>query len=102
MCQHKVDQSKEGDDIYYEYLQVLSNPSHTSNSVKQAAGNVFRVKVESVHSVPSDFVFLDLSAQFVAPRVRILASQSKPVIPLCASSAHNPGVHKSWPMAVAS
>jgi len=30
-----------------------------------------------------------------------VAAQHKPVTPLCATSAHNPSVHKSWPKAVA-
>ena len=35
------------------------------------------------------------------PRFVITASQSKPLTPLCPSSAHYPAVHTSWPKAVA-
>lgn len=69
--------------------------------IKAAAGTTFRVKCESVHYVPAVFDFLDMSVNFCGPHPEIVASQKKPVIPLDASSSHNPGVHKSWPSAVA-
>ena len=72
-------------------------------NVKCAAEPVFVVKCESMHSVcaqSSNFSFLDLDIVLVVPVVSIESSQHRPVIPLCAESAHSPAVHRSWPGAV--
>ena len=64
---------------------------------------MFRIQCESVHScssVNSDFTFLDLDVTLRVPSLRVEYSQHKPVIPLCASSAHSPAVHASWPGSV--
>jgi hypothetical protein len=50
----------------------------------------------------ADFVFLDLAISLDCPTLRVEYAQTKQVIPLCASSAHSPSVHKSWPGAVCS
>ena len=60
---------------------------------------LFQSKLE-VYSPGKDLVFLDLAIQVRVPRFAVAASQVKPVIPLCPSSAHNPEVHRGWPLSV--
>lgn len=63
---------------------------------------IFTVKCESVHSaISGPFIFLDLELQLTTSKLLANPSQEKPVIPLCPTSAHSPGVHRSWPSAVA-
>ena len=57
---------------------------------------------EGIHSVGSELVsFLDLSIEVVVPCLSITALQSKPLTPLCPTSAHIQSIHESWPKAVA-
>ena len=71
---------------------------HGSKRVLHA--KLFTSKIE-VYSVGKSCVFLDLSIGITTPFLTIAASQVKPVTPLCPTSCHNMGVHRSWPSAVA-
>ena len=63
-------------------------------------GQIFKSKLQ-VYSVGTRCPFLDLDIGVFSPRLCIVASQTKPVTPLCPTSCHNFDVHKSWPAAVA-
>ena len=53
-----------------------------------------------MHCVSQSFEFLDLKVTLSHPQVTIEASQSKPVTPLCHTSAHSHNVLTSWPNSV--
>ena len=70
--------------------------------LKSRAQPTYVIVCESIHSVDRvPVTFLDLLIEVVVPKLIITASQSKPLTPLCPSSAHNHAIHKSWPKAVA-
>lgn len=71
------------------------------NDLKVTAHGRWKVVVEDIASVGACLTFLDLDIEVAVPRVKVMAAQSKPITPLCASSAHVAHVHKSWPRAVA-
>ena len=92
---------------YHDDIMAVCSDRESSHKLftdlKGLCSSVFRVKCESVHSVGSpSFVFLDMQLTLESSRIRADPSQVKPVTPLCPSSAHSPGVHRSWPPAVAS
>jgi hypothetical protein len=70
--------------------------------LKAKAQPTYVVVCESVHSVGQmPCIFLDLLITVARPRLHIVASQHKPITPLCPSSAHLPSIHKTWPRGVA-
>jgi hypothetical protein len=69
-------------------------------SAMKSKSSVFRIKCESVHLLNSSFVFLDLNIALASPNLIVVASQVKPITPLCPTSAHAPNVHSSWPSSV--
>ena len=69
--------------------------------LKQKAKPMFTVLCDGVFSVGKSFVFLDLHVTVAIPRLLVSVSQVKHLTPLSPASAHAPGVHASWPNAVA-
>lgn len=76
-------------------------------AIKKRAQPTFKVIVEGVYSAGTSLTFLDMDVEILdhdsvqEPRFEVCASQSKPLTPLCPTSAHFPAVHRAWPTAVA-
>jgi len=103
-----------------DVLAVLDNRPHLRAffiALKMRAQPTYVVVCESVHSVGQErdpvgpnqggqtsngsCSFLDLQIDVVVPQMQVIASQHKPLTPLCPSSAHIQSIHLSWPKAVA-
>ena len=68
----------------------------------RSKSNIFRCKCEQVSFVGDSFEYLDLNIHVTVPRLTIMPAQSKPLTPLCVSSAHPMSTHLAWPGAVCS
>lgn len=88
------------DDVLAHFSSRQAYKSCVADLRKVSAG-IWIFKIEGIASVGKSLEYLDLSICVQVPRLQVCASQHKPITPLCATSAHAPSIHSSWPKAVA-